>query len=180
MAGGGGGGAGGGGIAHPAALKTGWPKWAIHFSNLHPYRLQMTIIANVNPPGQCIKSPRPFCLQPLGQAFKYTLTMSTQSQLGPPPFSHSVWDRKRAELICKSSTIHGGYKAKRRHLPLTTHEEGVNEAAFQLCLRDPTLLVRRDELFLLARRAVKKRGYMGGHGDQKLQPLPHDWLSCEI
>ena len=89
----------------------------------------------------------------------------TQSQLSPPPFSPSVWDRKRAELIRKSSTIYGGHMAKRRHLPLTAHEEGVNEAAFQLCLRDPTLLVRRDELFLLARRAVKKRGYMGGHGD---------------
>ena len=91
----------------------------------------------------------------------------TQSQLGPPPFYPSVWDRKRAELIRKSSTIYGGHMAKRRHLPLTAHEEGVNEAAFQLCLRDPTLLVRRDELFLLARRAVKKRGYMDGHGDQK-------------
>ena len=89
-----------------------------------------------------------------------------QSQLGPAPFSPSVWDRKRAELIRKSSTIYGGHLAKRRHLPLTTHEEEVNEASFQLCLRDPTLLVRRDELFLLARRTVKKRlGGSSGHGD---------------
>lgn len=89
-----------------------------------------------------------------------------QCQLGPAPFSPHVWDRKRAELIRKSSTIYGSHMAKRKHLPLTAHEEQVNEAAFQLCLRDPTLLVRRDELFLLARRAVKKRlGCANGHGD---------------
>ena len=92
-----------------------------------------------------------------------------QSQLGPAPFPPSVWDRKRAELIRKSSAIYGGHLAKRRHLPLTAHEEDVNEASFQLCLRDPTLLVRRDELFLLARRAVKKRlgCANGGHGDPR-------------
>ena len=43
----------------------------------------------------------------------------------------------------------------------------MNEAAYQLCLRDPTLLVRRDELFLLSKRAVKEGGYAYCHGASK-------------
>uniref|UniRef100_UPI00358E4C13 NGFI-A-binding protein 1-like isoform X2 n=1 Tax=Myxine glutinosa TaxID=7769 RepID=UPI00358E4C13 len=39
----------------------------------------------------------------------------------------------------------------------------VNEAAFQLCLRDPALLTRRDELFPLARQVVRDSGYRYSH-----------------
>lgn len=86
-----------------------------------------------------------------------------QSELGPPPFTPSTWDPKRAELIRKHSGIYGQNTNKRKTGELSPHEENVNEAAFQLCLRDPTLLVRRDELFILARRAVKKGGYIYTH-----------------
>ena len=77
------------GIVHPAALKTGWPKWAIHFFNLHPYRLQMTMIANVNPSGQYIKSPRPFCLQPPGSGFKVHPDHEHTKPIGSSPFTPS-------------------------------------------------------------------------------------------
>ena len=87
-----------------------------------------------------------------------------QKELGPCPFSPNVWDSKRAELIRKYSTIYGQNVNKRKHDGLTSHEENVNEAANQLCLRDPTLLVRREELLVLARRAVKEGGYVFIHG----------------
>ena len=87
-----------------------------------------------------------------------------QKELGPCPFSPNVWDPKRAELIRKYSTIYGQNVNKRKHGELTSHEENVNEAANQLCLRDPTLLVRREELLVLARRAVKEGGYVFMHG----------------
>ena len=90
-----------------------------------------------------------------------------QKELGPCPFSPNVWDPKRAELIRKYSTIYGQNVNKRKHGALTSHEENVNEAANQLCLRDPTLLVRREELLVLARRAVKEGGYVFIHGHSR-------------
>ncbi len=86
-----------------------------------------------------------------------------QKELGPPPFTPGTWDPRRAELIRKHSAIYGQNTNKRKTGGLSAHEENVNEAAYQLCLRDPTLLVRRDELFILARRAVKKGGYVYTH-----------------
>lgn len=60
----------------------------------------------------------------------------------------------------KYSAIYGRFDAKRKpDKPLTLHEVSVNEAAAQLCLRQPALLTRRDELFPLARQVVKDAGY---------------------
>ena len=90
-----------------------------------------------------------------------------QKELGPPPFTPATWDSKRSELIRKHSAIYGQHVSKRKTGELSPHEENVNEAACQLCLRDPTLLTRRDELFVLARRAVKEGGYSFTHGHSK-------------
>ena len=90
-----------------------------------------------------------------------------QKTLGPSPFSPSVWDVKRAEVIQKHSAIYGQNASKRKNGQLNAFEVNVNEAAYQLCLRDPTLLVRREELFTLARRAVKEGGYTFYHGFSK-------------
>ena len=87
-----------------------------------------------------------------------------QQYLGPFPFSPTVWDKRRSEFIRKHAAIYGQQASKRKSEQLSRHEASVNEAAFQLCLRDPTLLVRREELFLISRRAVKKGGYAFTHG----------------
>ncbi|VDK71261.1 unnamed protein product, partial [Cylicostephanus goldi] len=53
----------------------------------------------------------------------------------------------------KYSAIYGRFDAKRKpDKGLSFHEVSVNEAAAQLCLIMPSLLTRRDELFLLARQ----------------------------
>ena len=90
-----------------------------------------------------------------------------QKMLGPAPFSPSTWDPERAELIRKYSSIYGKNFDKRQKEMLTPFEQHVNEAACQLCLRDPTLLVRREELFVLSKRAVKEGGYTYYHGFSK-------------
>ena len=91
-----------------------------------------------------------------------------QKALGPSPFSPSIWDPNRRELIRKYSAIYGKNTGDRRQKDtLSEFEMQVNEAAFQLCLRDPTLLVRREELFTLSKRAVKEGGYVYYHGISK-------------
>ena len=91
-----------------------------------------------------------------------------QNALGPPPFSPSVWDLDRRELIRKYSAIYGKNSGDRRQKEaLGDFEVHVNEAALQLCLRDPTLLVRREELYILSKRAVKQGGYAYYHGFSK-------------
>ena len=118
-----------------------------------------------------------------------------QKTLGPCPFSPNIWDAQRADLIRKYAAIYGQNASKRKNGQLNAFEENVNEAANQLCLRDPTLLVRREELFTLARRALKEGGYAFYHGfshgkecknslvsvvavPQKRQPDDHDH-ECE-
>ncbi|KHN82097.1 NGFI-A-binding protein 1, partial [Toxocara canis] len=67
---------------------------------------------------------------------------------------------QRLQEYRKYSAIYGRFDAKRKpDKPLTLHEVSVNEAAAQLCLRQPALLTRRDELFPLARQVVKDAGY---------------------
>ena len=93
-------------------------------------------------------------------------TTPVQAELGVCPFAPSDWDIKRAELVRRHSAIYG-QNTKRKNEELSMHEENINEAAFQLCLRDPTLLVRRDELLILSRRAIKEGGYTFQHGMSK-------------
>ena len=90
-----------------------------------------------------------------------------QAELGPCPFKPSDWDERRAELVRRYAAIYGQGNSKRKHEELSLHEENINMAAFQLCLRDPTLLVRRDELLVLSRKAIKDGGYTFQHGLSK-------------
>ena len=91
-----------------------------------------------------------------------------QKALGPPPFSPNIWDSDRRELIRRYSAIYGKSGGDRRQKEMfSDFEIHINEAAFQLCLRDPTLLVRREELYILAKRAVKEGGYAYYHGFSK-------------
>lgn len=91
-----------------------------------------------------------------------------QKALGPPPFSPNVWDSDRRELIRRYSAIYGKNGGDRRQKEVfSDFEIHINEAAFQLCLRDPTLLVRREELYILAKRAIKEGGYAYYHGFSK-------------
>jgi hypothetical protein len=91
-----------------------------------------------------------------------------QKALGPPPFSPNIWDSNRRELIRRYSAIYGKSGGDRRQKEVfSDFEIHINEAAFQLCLRDPTLLVRREELYVLAKRAIKEGGYAYYHGFSK-------------
>lgn len=92
-----------------------------------------------------------------------------QATLGPAPLTPQIWDTKRMELIRNAACIYGRATRsnKRKTEGLTVYELNVNEAATQLCLRDPTLLIRRDELLTLSRRAVKQGGFTYAHGSSR-------------
>lgn len=92
-----------------------------------------------------------------------------QATLGPAPLTPQIWDPKRMELIRNAACIYGrsARSNKRKSEGLTVYELNVNEAATQLCLRDPTLLIRRDELLTLSRRAVKHGGFTYAHGSSR-------------
>ena len=76
-------------------------------------------------------------------------------------------DEERKQLIREHSRIYGRDTKKRKCIDLNSHEQIINEAAAQLCLRDPTLLVRRDELFTQARRIVRDSGFSFVHGHSR-------------
>ena len=92
-----------------------------------------------------------------------------QATLGPAPLTPQIWDPKRMELIRNAACIYGRSTRsnKRKSEGLTVYELNVNEAATQLSLRDPTLLIRRDELLTLSRRAVKQGGFTYAHGSSR-------------
>uniref|UniRef100_A0AC34QZM0 Uncharacterized protein n=1 Tax=Panagrolaimus sp. JU765 TaxID=591449 RepID=A0AC34QZM0_9BILA len=69
-------------------------------------------------------------------------------------------DSTRIIKFRQFSAIYGRYDAKRKpDKPLSYHELLVNEAAAQLCLLQPVLLTRRDELFPLARKVVRASNF---------------------
>ena len=76
-------------------------------------------------------------------------------------------DDERKQLIREHSRIYGRDSKKRKSVDLNSHEQIINEAAAQLCLRDPTLLVRRDELFTQSRRVVRDSGFSFVHGHSR-------------
>lgn len=80
-------------------------------------------------------------------------------------------DPERQQLIREHSRIYGRDDKKRKSTSLNCHEQMINEAAAQLCLRDPTLLVRRDELFTMARRVVRESGFTYVHGHSRSKYL---------
>ena len=123
--------------------------------------------------------PKTFFLPPYlqddsdGQNFDELIDDQTpvQKTLAPSLFQPSMWDQGRKELIRKYATIYGKNFNRRQKELLTPFEEQVNEGAYQLCLRDPTLLVRREELFLLSKRAVKEGGYTYYYGFPKSKEM---------
>ncbi|XP_012736524.2 NGFI-A-binding protein 2 [Fundulus heteroclitus] len=69
-------------------------------------------------------------------------------------------DASKEEEIRKYSLIYGRFDSKRREgKQLTHHELIINEAAAQFCMRDNALLLRRVELFSLARQVARKCAY---------------------
>uniref|UniRef100_H3BHM6 NGFI-A binding protein 2 n=1 Tax=Latimeria chalumnae TaxID=7897 RepID=H3BHM6_LATCH len=67
----------------------------------------------------------------------------------------------KEEEIRKYSIIYGRFDSKRREgKQLTQHELTINEAAAQFCMRDTTLLLRRVELFSLARQVARECTYV--------------------
>uniref|UniRef100_A0A1A8MXF4 NGFI-A binding protein 2 (EGR1 binding protein 2) n=1 Tax=Nothobranchius pienaari TaxID=704102 RepID=A0A1A8MXF4_9TELE len=69
-------------------------------------------------------------------------------------------DANKEEEIRKYSLIYGRFDSKRREgKQLSHHELIINEAAAQFCMRDNALLLRRVELFSLARQVARKCAY---------------------
>uniref|UniRef100_A0A8C9SB29 NGFI-A binding protein 2 n=2 Tax=Scleropages formosus TaxID=113540 RepID=A0A8C9SB29_SCLFO len=69
-------------------------------------------------------------------------------------------DPVKEEEIRKYSLIYGRFDSKRREgKQLTHHEMIINEAAAQFCIRDNALLLRRVELFSLARQVARECAY---------------------
>lgn len=75
-------------------------------------------------------------------------------------FRMGAQDASKEEEIRKYSLIYGRFDSKRREgKQLTHHELIINEAAAQFCMRDNALLLRRVELFSLARQVARKCAY---------------------
>ncbi|XP_043108346.1 NGFI-A-binding protein 2 isoform X2 [Puntigrus tetrazona] len=75
-------------------------------------------------------------------------------------FNLEPQDRSKEEEIRKYSLIYGRFDSKRREgKQLTHHEMLINEAAAQFCIRDNALLLRRVELFSLARQVARECAY---------------------
>lgn len=69
-------------------------------------------------------------------------------------------DPTKEEEIRKYSLIYGRFDSKRRESKhLTHHEMIINEAAAQFCIHDNALLLRRVELFSLARQVARDCAY---------------------
>ncbi|KAK1799786.1 hypothetical protein P4O66_006319 [Electrophorus voltai] len=75
-------------------------------------------------------------------------------------FNLEPHDKSKEEEIRKYSLIYGRFDSKRREgKQLTHHEMIINEAAAQFCIRDNALLLRRVELFSLARQVARECAY---------------------
>ncbi|KTG39605.1 hypothetical protein cypCar_00014746 [Cyprinus carpio] len=75
-------------------------------------------------------------------------------------FNLEPQDKSKEEEIRKYSLIYGRFDSKRREgKQLTHHEMLINEAAAQFCIRDNALLLRRVELFSLARQVARECAY---------------------
>ncbi|XP_061076056.1 NGFI-A-binding protein 2 isoform X1 [Conger conger] len=75
-------------------------------------------------------------------------------------FDMDPQDPSKEEEIRKYSLIYGRFDSKRREgKHLTHHEMIINEAAAQFCIHDNALLLRRVELFSLARQVARECAY---------------------
>ncbi|XP_068599038.1 NGFI-A-binding protein 2 [Brachionichthys hirsutus] len=89
----------------------------------------------------------------LGMNKKMAKTVGHIFKMGPQ-------DENKEEEIRKYSLIYGRFDSKRREgKQLTHHELIINEAAARFCIRDNALLLRRVELFSLARQVARKCAY---------------------
>ncbi|XP_043939592.1 NGFI-A-binding protein 2 isoform X2 [Protopterus annectens] len=80
-------------------------------------------------------------------------------------------DSLKEEEIRKSSIIYGRFDSKRREgKQLTQHELMINEAAAQFCMRENSLLLRRVELFSLARQVARECTYISSLKCSRLNP----------
>ncbi len=75
-----------------------------------------------------------------------------QNGLIPSPIQPGIWDEGRKEIIHSASQ---SFSVEFSGQELSQREQAINEASYQLCLWDPTLLVRREELFKLAMKLVR-------------------------
>ncbi|XP_041438466.1 NGFI-A-binding protein 2 isoform X1 [Xenopus laevis] len=76
-------------------------------------------------------------------------------------FHMSNGSQRKEREIRRHSAIYGRSESKRREgKRLTLHELTINEAAAQCCMRDNTLLLRRVELFSLARQVARESSYL--------------------
>lgn len=129
---------------------------------------------------QVNRTPPPSSSTPVTSSGRKRRSSSGGSQGGPekrvvelklPPMEVIIdWEKldpERQQLIRDHSRIYGRDVKKRKTNTLNSHEQMINEAAAQLCLRDPTLLVRRDELFTMARRVVRDSGFTFVHGHSR-------------
>uniref|UniRef100_A0A8C7DRD7 Uncharacterized protein n=1 Tax=Oncorhynchus kisutch TaxID=8019 RepID=A0A8C7DRD7_ONCKI len=81
-------------------------------------------------------------------------------------------DPRRAEEIRKYSAIYGRFDSKRKDgKHFTLHELTVNEAAAQLCMKEVSLLTRREELFGLARQVSREVTYKYTYRTSKKEGL---------
>ncbi|XP_067385780.1 NGFI-A-binding protein 2 [Emydura macquarii macquarii] len=94
-------------------------------------------------------------------------------------FQMADGDGRKEEEIRRHSAIYGRGEARRREgKQLTLHELTINEAAAQFCLRDHTLLLRRVELFSLARQVARESTYLSSlkgarsHPEESGAPQP--------
>ncbi|XP_077185345.1 NGFI-A-binding protein 2 isoform X3 [Paroedura picta] len=80
-------------------------------------------------------------------------------------------DPRKEEEIRRHSAIYGRGEARRcESKQLTLHELTINEAAAQFCLRDPSLLLRRVELFSLSRQVARESSYLTSLKGSRLHP----------
>ncbi|XP_053311688.1 NGFI-A-binding protein 2 isoform X1 [Spea bombifrons] len=86
-------------------------------------------------------------------------------------FHMSDGGQRKEREIRRHSAIYGRSESKRREgKRLTLHELTINEAAAQCCMRDNTLLLRRVELFSLARQVARESSYLASLKCTRLNP----------
>ncbi|KAI7851270.1 hypothetical protein BDC45DRAFT_516153 [Circinella umbellata] len=99
---------------------------------------------------------------PLSQQQQHFTTSSDtcyqqQQQAQSPP------EQTSREVIISHATIYG----KNSSRPLTSYESSINEAAIQLALDNPSLLVNKGNLFELAKKKLLDSGYQYKRGKSR-------------
>lgn len=89
-------------------------------------------------------------------------------------------DPNRMDLFRRYSAIYGRFDSKRRGGKLMNfHERCINEAAAQLCKHRPSLLTRREELFILARQVIREAGFQYSKGFRSKESIANSLANDE-